>query len=676
MNKFNSWLLLGLTAILQFSCISTIAQAQNTTVSGVVTTAGTGETLPGVNITVKGTTIGTSTDRNGKYELTPPSLADTLLFSFIGFQTREVPIDGRTDINVTLQSQALAGEEVVVVGYSQKSRGEITGSVADISSMEIAETSTNNITQAIQGKMPGVIVNSRGGGPGNNNAEILIRGQSTMGDNAPLIVIDGIPRSKNDFAHLSPNAIESISVLKDASAAIYGARAANGVILITTKKGQVGRPVIQLNSSYGVQTVTKYPEAMNAYQRARYWNEYYQYDGLQPLYTEEELEHFKTGDRPLAYPNTDWAEVVLSDFAPKTHHNLSASGGTENIQYYLSGDYLFQGGMYEANSLRYNQFQIRANVSSQVTDNLTIGVNLLGRQGKRRSSLGWEGVWQGILNNYPWLTARWPDGRLGPGLDTGNSALTDSDDEYGWINRKTYTFNSKLSFTYDLSWLTENLQLSGYTSFDYTRLNNKQFQDIWTAYSYNSETETFSPVQGHAFGTLNSRVLTIGNSFFNNQFYQLQLNYEKTFGDHTISAFAAYEQSENSLDTLSAYRRGLPSDKKVQLFAGSEIAKDNYGSASLGGRANYFGSISYDYADTYMLDLSLRYDGSFNFPEGSRFGLFPSVSAGWNISKESFLNSTNDWLDQLKLRLSWGKMGNDRVPAYQYLTRYQLGGTG
>src|SRR5699024_5000232 len=181
---------------------------------------------------------------------------------------------------------------------------------ASIEGTEITETAATNISQAIQGKIPGVVANSRGGGPGNNNTNILIRGQSTLGNNTPLIVIDGVPRSMDDFANLSPNVIENISVLKDASAAIYGARAANGVILVTTKDGVAGESVIQLRSSFGIQTVTKYPETMTAYQRAQYWNEFYQYDGLQPLYTQEELEHFKKGDLPLAYPNTNWKETV------------------------------------------------------------------------------------------------------------------------------------------------------------------------------------------------------------------------------------------------------------------------------------------------------------------------------------------------------------------------------
>ncbi|MDZ7690883.1 MAG: hypothetical protein U5K69_07060 [Balneolaceae bacterium] len=337
---------------------------------------------------------------------------------------------------------------------------------------------------------------------------------------------------------------------------------------------------------------------MTAYQRAKYFNEFYRYNGQQPLWSEDALQHFRAGDQPLEYPNTDWAEMVLADNAPKMHHNIAAEGGSENIQYDLSLDYLNQQGLYKLGDLSFKQYQIRARINSQITDNLEIGLNLEGRNGKRHAPLGsGEDLWLGMLWQYPWIAGRWPNGLLGPGQVAGTSPITASNDEYGQRDIDNYVYNGKLSFNYQLPWLTEGLELSGYANFNYRKVDTKTFADIWTAYNYDPETEEYIPSNGYAEvdlpsgeRTLNSRQLYEQIDFYDNNLYHLQLSYDTSIGDHNISAFAAYEQSESSYQLISAYRLGLPSDKKVQLFAGAEAEKDNYGSAELGGRVNYFGT--------------------------------------------------------------------------------------
>lgn len=675
--KMSMRLILLLSIAFLFPFFETSAQ-NATEIKGTVYDSSTHTVLPGVSVHVKGETNGGLTNEEGRYTIQAKS-SDVLVFSFIGYNTKEVLIGDQTTINVNLKSTSTRLEEVVAVGYQTKTRGEITSAISDISGEAITATSENNITQAIQGKIPGVVVNDRGGAPGDNNAEFLVRGKATLGDNSPLIVIDGVPRSTDDFAHIAPEDIESISVLKDASAAIYGARAANGVILITTKKGRIGKSIITLSSDYGIQSLAKFPKAMTSFERAEYFNEWHKYNGLQPLWSDEALEHFKKGDEPLKYPNTDWAKVALADHAPETHHNLSVRGGTDKFQYYVSGDLLYQKGLLKSGDLHYKQFQIRSNLTANVTDDLKIGVNLMGRKSQDHSPISSSStIWGHIIDNYPWVVAQWPNGTFPPGLeDYGNTPYTDTHDKYGTYDRNRYIFNSTLSIEYMIPGI-EGLKVSGYASFDYENEYQKAFSNIWAVYDYDPETDQYTEVsKGHSNGSRNglldqrgSRQVVKNNNFISQSLYHAQISYAKSFGKHNINAFVAYEQSSNATDLLSAYRQDLPTSEKPYLFAGGENGKDNNGYVTEGGRINYFGSISYDYSRKYMVDFTLRDDGSFNFAKGKRFGLFPAVSAGWNISEEQFMRGAASWLDNLKLRASWGKMGNDRVPSYQFLTIY------
>lgn len=659
-----------LIMIICFSIFFKKAESQDLReITGTVYDSSTHAILPGVSVHVKGSTNGGITNEDGEYHIQAKN-SDELVFSFIGYDTREIPVGNRTVINAVLESSSTRLEEVIAVGYQTKTRGEITGAISDVSGEAITSTSANNITQAIQGKIPGVIVNDRGGGPGNNNAEFLIRGKATLGNNSPLIVIDGVPRSANDFAHIAPNDIKSISVLKDASAAIYGARAANGVILITTKKGQIGKSIIRLSSSYGIESINKFPKAQTSFQRATWFNESRKYNGLPPLWSDEELEHFKKGDEPLKYPNTNWAEAILADHAPETHHNLSAQGGNDKLQYYISGDFLYKKGLVKSGDINYKQFQIRTNLNANITDNLKVGMNIMGRKSQYHTPGSANTVFGTVINNYPWTVVQWPDGSFPPGLgDFGRTPYTDSHDEFGTYDRNRYIFNSVLSIEYKIPGVT-GLKVSGYASFDYENDYSKTFNNIWNVYNFDPETGQYTLVSlGHK-GDKGTRDVTKDNNFISQSLYHAQVSYAKSFGKHSINAFVAYEQSSTANSLLSAYRQDLPTNKKPYLFAGGENGKDNDGFIIEGGRVNYFGSISYDYSQKYMLDFTLRYDGSFNFAKGKQFGLFPAVSGGWNISQEPFMDEASGWLDNLKLRASWGKMGNDRVPAYQFLTVY------
>ncbi|WP_344979811.1 TonB-dependent receptor [Compostibacter hankyongensis] len=655
-------------------CCSLYAEAQESgrTLTGKVTSEEHGEPLAGVNVVAKGTTTGTVTDAEGKYRLTVPEGTDSLSFSSISYITRDVGISGRTTIDIKMKTNIRSISEAVVVGYIEKAKGELTGSVSNIDGKVLQRTSQMNLTQALQGKIPGLVVNNRGGIPGSDNAAIFIRGKATLGDNSPLIIIDGVPRES--FAHLSPNDIESISVLKDAAAAIYGAQAANGVIVIKTKRGKPGKSVIQLSSDYAISAFTKLPTYMDAFQYATWENEIADRYGMVKQWSDEDLQKFKTGSDPLTHPNTDFYDEVFRQWAPSWHHNISASGGSEKVQYFVSGDYLQQKGLYRSDALRYNQYQIRSNINAAITKDLSIGFDLSGRLEKQHSTsrdvsslIPFIASWA-----YPYNVAYYPNSLPGVGGPEGQNPVIISSDKAGWVEHNNKIFQSKLSLNLNMDWLTRGLSLTGYGVFDFNINSEKIFNNTWTVYQYNETTGEYDPQPGDNQDVGNTRTLNQSDEMTQTQFYHFRISYDRSFGDHNVSGFVAYEQQRGNWHTLSGYRRDLISDRKVDLFTGGTSKITNNGSSSETGRVNYFGSFSYNFKRTYLLDFTLRRDGSFNFPEEKRFGIFPGIAVAWNMANEPFLSPAHDWLNELKIRASWAKMGNDRIPAFQYLTQYQL----
>ncbi|MCF7740252.1 MAG: TonB-dependent receptor [Candidatus Marinimicrobia bacterium] len=663
--------------VISIMLIFILAYPQETgNVAGYVTDSDE-EPLTGVNITLEGTSYGSPTDEEGYFMITDIPVGDyTLKATFIGYKQvlREISIraDETIQTNITMEQTEIRGEEVVAYGYRVKERGEVTGSVTNIGGDELEATTQMDLTKSLQGKMPGVVISDRGGEPGSGQSSIFIRGKSTLGNNQPLIVIDGVPRES--FSHISPNDVESINILKDASAAIYGARAANGVIVITTKQGErAGKDRIRFTSNYTLSSFTRVPEMMSSYQHSKYMNEADERAGNAKTWTQEDLEKFKSGSSPLTHPNTDMYKSVFKDYAPEQHYNLSLLGGNERLRYYLSGDLLMQNGMYEADDMDYNQYQIRANIDAKVTENLNIGTNLSGRVEKtHRPSYGEEDLFELVQRSQPYRVDWYPNGLPGYGGENGQNPVMISGDEAGWEETTNKILHSKFSFRYDLGWLTKGLDINGYSAFDFEIPNWKHFNNVWEVYNYNPSTEEYEENPGYS--GVNSRTLAQSNEVTTEQLHHIQLNYERTFGKHTFDGFAAYEQQEGDWQNLYAYRRDLVSEELVQLFTGGTDQRDNSGSADEWGRVNYFGSVGYDFAKKYMIDFTLRHDGSSNFAEGEKFGTFPGVSAGWNISEESFMYGFRDWLTNLKLRASWAKMGNDRIPNFQYLNKYDLSG--
>ncbi len=645
---------------------------QTKTITGVVTDASSGSTLPGVNILIEGTRRGTSTNVDGKYSLNVSSLQDTLVFSFIGYQKKTALINGRTRINVVLQPQIIAGQQLIVVGYQKKEKSAVTGAVSQIAGTEIAQAPTVNIEKGLEGRIPGLKISNRGGEPGTPNLDILIRGRETFGDNAPLFIIDGVPSTEQDFANLAPQNIATVSVLKDASAAIYGARAANGVIMVTTKRGIKGTSIITINMSTGFSTPTALPTLMDSYQYATYKNEAEERYGRTLSYTDNDLQLYKNGSAPLTHPSTDWLSTTLRSYAPQSQIGITVQGGTNKIKYFLSGGYNYVGSLYHTGEMDFKKYQLRSNIDAQITKDLHIGFDLSGRLGKiHHPSVSAADIFTLLRLTIPMAVARYPNGLPGTGGVSGNPMILASNTG-GWLNARRRLFKTKLSADLDLGWVTKGLELKGYAAFTYNAADTTQFMNVFKEYNYNSKTGKYEAVMGSAVEKKSYSQLFRGNLSGRQELYNISLRYKRSFGPHNFDGFVAYEVQEGSNEVFTGYRRDVISPQKVYLDLASTLNQTTSGIAYNTGRVSLFGSAGYNYKHKYLLQFTLRRDGSFNFPQKGRFGTFPSISAGWVITNESFMSGTERWLDNLKIRSSYGLMGNDQVPSFQYLTQYQL----
>jgi TonB-dependent starch-binding outer membrane protein SusC len=639
---------------------------QQTTVSGKVTDL-SGQPLPGVTIVIKNTTQGTVTDVNGEYTLTNVPANATLVFSFVGMRTQEVIPGNQTIINVNMEEETIGLEEVVAIGYGTREKGRLTGSVSNVQTEEVIEAPVANVVRSIQGKLPGLVVSDRGGEPGDEDMQILIRGKSTLGNNSPLVVIDGVPR--DGFGHLNALDIENISVLKDASAAIYGAQAANGVILITTRKGKEGVAEIVVNSNYTMSTFFRHPQLMDAYQFTKYFNEVDERYGRNPTYTEEDLELYKNGTSPLTHPNTDWYKEAYRNFAPRVEHTLSATGGTDKIKYYLSGGYMNEESLFISGDQYHKKYTITSNIDAQVHKYLNIGFKLMAQL--RDNHMSEAGPYTYIHISKPNTVARYPNGL--PGIAMGiTNPIVMATDEAGWHEDMHKLFRPILSFDFNMDWVTKGLSLNGYGSFEYYDLNTSIVRKPVPLYDYNEATGEYDMFMGQPRENQTFTDMEKENDIRNEHLYHIRLNYKRNFDDHNFEGFVAYEQMEGYSERMWAYRKNLVSPDKPELFAAGTDQMNNDGSSSEWGRVNYFGYVGYDYKRKYLIDFTLRHDGSFNFPENKRFGTFPGASVGWTISEEPFMLFTDNWLSNLKLRASWATMGNDRVPQFQYLTKYSI----
>jgi TonB-linked SusC/RagA family outer membrane protein len=600
--------------------------------------------------------------------------------------TQEVEVDDQTNINIEMAIDAIGIEEVVAIGYGTQKKVNVIGSVTSVSSDELTSAPVSRVSNALAGRLPGGIFMQESGEPGNDAAIIRIRGNSSLGNNSPLIVIDGIPG--RDLNSLHPEDIESVTVLKDASAGIYGARAANGVILVNTKGGKLETaPTFTYNFHEGFLSPTMLPEMADAPTYATMIRENQSYrnvDESNMLYSVEDIAKYESGDYPWTHPNTDWFAEALKNYSTTQHHGLAVSGGTKKLSYYGSFGSQSDNGIYTNSATSYKRYNLKARIDVQINEYLSLGIDMTGIQENRMyPTKSASSIFNATRRMYPTQHALFPNGLPGPDIEYGDQPMVSASFETGFDDDKRYRSNNLLSATLKIPWI-EGLNLSGYYAYDMYIQQRREFEKPWTLYSLDVDAYLAAgntgKEDGSAFllgtskGGFPEPRLTNYSNNSNSKTANIKLDYNNTFdGKHNVSAFVSYEQNEYYSEGFNAFRRYFLTDKLPYLFAGGDAEKDNDGWASLDSRMNYFGRFSYNYKETYLFQFSFRRDGSLRFSkESGRWGNFPSVLIGWRPSEEEWWANNIGFIDHFKLRASWGQMGNDLVDAYQYLASYRF----
>lgn len=632
-----------------------------------------GALLQGVTVTVKGSSVSTQTDAQGKFSINAPANG-VLVFSHVGSAPKELSLNGQPNIQVELEAEDINLSEVVVVGYNAQKKATLTGSISVVKGADIVKSPQPNVSNSLAGRFSGLIINNRSGEPGYDGSAFTIRGLATTGNNDVLIVVDGVPGQIGGLERLNPNDIESISVLKDASAAIYGSRAANGAILITTKRGKSGKPIISGSFNQAFASPTRLPKMADAPTYAAINNEIDYYNnpsgGMNQHYSAAEIQKFADGSDPLNYPNTDWAEQTLEKSALQSQANLGVSGGTENIHYYVSAGYLNQDGLYKNGAAKYKQYSFRSNIDANITKDLKVGLYLSGREEDRVYPIASAGnIFRSIYRAYATIPAIYPNGLPSIGIE-GNNPVMMATDIGGLTKNPTQVFNGILRASYNIA-AVRGLSVDGFVAFDKSWSFAKAFSKPYPLFSYNRSTDTYEQrIVGGASGAA-----TLNESQFNQtqSTSHFKINYQRSFGDHDISSFIGVEQSRFRNEAFGASRINFPTTQTPQLSQGGTAAtdRDNYGSSFDFTRRSYLGKLGYNYKEKYLVELQGRVDGSSTFPKGSQYGFFPSVSAGWRISKESWFDQFS-FINDLKIRASYGVLGNDNVQQFQYFSNYSF----
>ena len=646
-----------------------LAENQQRSVSGKVTDS-SGSPLPGVTVVVKGTTNGSVTNADGEYLLTNVPEEATLQFSFVGMKTQEIPIDGKTVINATLSEETVGIEEVVAIGYGTQKKANVTGSVATVNSKTLeAIPPVASTTNALAGRLPGLISRQISGSPGRDDATLSIRG---FGD--ALIIVDGV---ESGFNNIDPNEIESVTILKDASAAIYGARAGNGVILVTTKRGKDGKPTIKLNSSYSLQSITNYPKQMSSGQWAQQDREgriNAGQDESQQQFTQEQVDLYYAGTDPN-YPNTNWYDLAVKPYTPMQQHNISISGGSDKIKYFGLIGYMNQQSVWKTNDGDFKRYNIRSNIDAKITKDLSMQIDFSNINEIRDFPLGDnngndQGIWWRLWSCLPYYPGTLPDPtKLAyGGIDQGNIVAFTNSDLVGSNKNDKQNIKASTSLKYDIPFI-KGLSVKYFINYAQTYDNMKSFYKPISFYTYDYTTQIYTLKSNLPQASLTQTAAK--NRMMTNQF---SFNYDKVIlQNHTISVLALYESVDYSDDYITASRQHFLTPAIPYLFAGSVQDQTGNGSASEMGRKSYIGRVNYSFKGKYLFEATLRADASAKFPSDKRWGYFPSVSGGWKISEENFIKDELGWIENLKLRGGIGNAGYDNVGNFAYLSGYQLG---
>ena len=624
-------------------------------VTGVVTDAN-GETVIGASVVEKGSTNGTITDFDGNFTLnvTPNS---TLAISFIGYSNQEFLINkNNMKLNVVLKEDSKLIDEVVVVGYGVQKKENLTGAVAAVDFKDVSSMPVANTTSMLQGRLPGVMLNSGGAQAGHDNPTIRVRGVGTMGDGAknnPMVLIDGVEGNVGQISEIAPEDIESVSVLKDAaSASIYGVRAANGVILITTKRGGESKPSITYSGNFTLQKATVLPDFVNSYEWAKMYNECFP----AKAYTDEMLAKLQDGSDPDHFANTDWANELFRT-APMHQHHLSVNGGSKNVHYMFSAQYFHQDGiMKNTANQRYN---FRSNIDAKL-GRVKLGLNLSGSKqhvDAPATEIGGEGIMRRLSHfSRPTIPVHYSNGYYGS-VD-GNPYLADAknpiyDLYYGFKDEDVYRFDGKIFGEIDI---IKGLKFRSSLAYKYIMNDDTSFKPRLKEL-YDAEGNVIKPAGVQNTLLDNHRLNT---SYINENIF----TYDCTVGKHDIHVLAGHSVQASRNDFTNTSKQGFPTDDIHEMNGGSENDKVS-GSASEVALQSFFGRINYNYDGRYLFEANIRHDGSSRLPASDRYATFPSFSGAWLISNEAFMQKYK-FLSSLKLRASWGMLGNQEIGNYTY----------
>jgi TonB-linked SusC/RagA family outer membrane protein len=640
--------------------------AQDIIVTGQVTDD-KGVPLPGVTVKVKGTDVGAQTGIDGGYRVSVSNGSAVLVFSFIGFASREVTVGTQTKIDVLLKEQPSALNEIVVVGYGTQKKVNLTGAVSSVSGETLNKRPVVNTASMLEGIAPGVQVNTGSGEPGNEGVSIRIRGNSTFSGagSDPLVLIDGVP---GNFSDLNPTDIDNVSVLKDAaSASIYGSRAANGVILVTTKQGKAGQMSVSYDGNVGIYKPTKlFKLVTNSAQYMELFNQARINDGTTDpgsLYPQDQIDLYRNSTDKLHYPNTDWLSLIFKT-APTQNHNLTFSGGNDKTTYNVSLGYIDQNGIMKG--FNYKRYNARINLTSKVNDHIKFGTNILLKSGTTESVAGGsKDLFLSAMSQAP---------TYGPFLPDGSGRYTYKAYDFEYNNKnpiaeldKGFTHNDndyavnaqgwfEVQFNKDFSWYTK-----GAANFNMDKY--KDFKSTIDEYYFHSQQLGTSLDLGR--GLTDQDEQTVYTNLYS------YLNYAHNFHGHNIKAQFGYSVEQSKYTYLQGYRKNFPDEDLRELNAGGADIQSANGTANQWALMSYFGRVDYDYKGRYLLEGNIRDDGSSKFSGSNKWGIFPSFSAGWRATEEPFVKALNlTWLDNLKFRGSWGQLGNQNIVIGGYGQNY------
>jgi len=643
--------------------------AQNKIITGTVSDDNGGP-VSGASIIVKGTPLGTSSEANGSFQISAPPSAKTLVISSAGYSTKEVPITGNT-LHITLAKSVENLQDIVVVGYGTQKKTSLTASIATIKGTDIISQPVGDLSNALGGRASGVLFTQGSGQVGNDAATINIRGIATNGNSTPLYIVDGIPRN---YSQLNPSDIESITVLKDAAAvAPYGLAGANGVILVTTKTGKVGKPVLSYNGYVGFQNPTIITKFVNAYQYATMKNIATTNSGSTDLpYSSTDLQKFKDGSDPDGHPNFQPIEDMVLKNSIMTGHDLSLSGGTESVKYAMGLGYFNQEGMLPG--MKYQRYNLSGNMQIQATKTTLVSLSLNGRVEQRNLSgagYNYQSIFENLINSTPVSTPKLYSNGDHPYMYASFYDDPSYRDITGNVMLSQFSLEQKLPIKGLSVKFVGAYDLNPFDPFNTTNLGISGLTRSWSApFSYYSVDTTQHPYAYNQY--VPTTLPSFSEEYHQTQAftYQGYLNYSGNFGKSAVTGLVVYESRNTKSSMFSASKSNF-SIPIPELFAGDNGNIGANGNSQAAKQRSLVYRVTYAYDSKYLFEAAGRYDGDYYFAPGHRFGFFPAFSAAWRLSQESFMQNIK-WLDELKIRGSYGESGNLAGAAFQYQSGYNL----